>query len=360
MKPDALYRWYDRNHRVLPWRETNDPYCIWVSEIILQQTRVAQGMDYYMRFVRRFPDLRSLAEAAEDEVLVYWQGLGYYSRARNLHRAARLLCEETGEMPTTYEGLRRMPGVGDYTAGAIASFAYNLPYPALDGNVYRVLSRLFDCDTVFDTSSGKRYFHALAEQILDRENPRLFNSAVMELGALQCVPSQPDCTVCPLQSQCKAYSAGTVAFLPLRKPRPSLRDRFLNYTIYINGSDTLLYQRREKDIWQHLWEFPLLETSSFPPLDGVAGGPSEDSMNGTKSTLALRDGTIYKEYIHVLSHQRLHARFVIRRVSSLEPVARELSSSLPLLHIVPLSDLSSYALSRLTQKAVEELQLANL
>lgn len=336
MRLDSLYRWYDLNRRVLPWRDTTDPYCIWISEIILQQTRVAQGMDYYLRFVSRFPDLRSLALAKEDEVLLCWQGLGYYSRARNLHRAARMLWQQDGRMPDTFEGLRQMPGVGDYTAGAIASFAYNLPYPALDGNGYRVLARLFDCDTVFDTSAGKRFFHRLADSILDRNNPRLFNSAIMELGALQCVPSLPDCTVCPMLSQCRAHAAGTVALLPVRKPRSELKDRFLTYTVYLSAGQTLIYQRQGKDIWQHLWEFPLKETDSLPPSGDSSGHH------------------IYKEYTHILSHRRLHARFVLCPVASLEPVLCELAPSLPSLRVVALSDLSDYALSRLTQKAVEE------
>lgn len=344
MKLEPLYRWYRANRRILPWRETEDPYRIWISEIILQQTRVAQGMDYYMRFVGRFPDLPSLAQADEDEVLLCWQGLGYYSRARNLHRAARMLYEAGGAMPDTYDGLRRMPGVGDYTAGAIASFAYNLPYPALDGNGYRVLSRLFDCDTVFDTAAGKKHFHSLAESILDRANPRLFNSALMELGALQCVPAQPDCAVCPMKTQCRAYAAGTAALLPLRKTKAKPRDRFFVYTVWLCGGRTVIYQRQGKDIWRHLWEFPLQETDSLPPVTKQQTGCTY----------------IYKDYVHVLSHQRIHARFLVRRVSALEPVLRELSSVLPGPRIIPLSDLSSYALPRLTQKAAGEWLLPSL
>ena len=334
-----LYHWYNQNRRVLPWRETDDPYCIWISEIILQQTRVAQGTDYYMRFINRFPDLQSLAQAEEDDVLLCWQGLGYYSRARNLHRAARMLWERTKEMPVTFEGLRAMPGVGDYTAGAIASFAYNLPYPALDGNVYRVLARLFDSETVFDTTTGKQHFRQLAESILDRNNPRLFNSAIMELGALQCLPGQPDCEVCPLRSQCRAYDAGTVSFLPVRKPRNSIRDRFFAYTVFLCGNRTLIYQRQRKDIWQRLWEFPLQETDSLPP----------------QPSLSARVPVYYKDYVHILSHQRIHARFVVRRMESLEPILHELSASLPSLRIIELPELSDYALSRLTERAVEEL-----
>ena len=212
-----LEEWYEVNHRILPWRETDDPYKIWISEIILQQTRVAQGMEYYHRLITRFPDIQSLADAEEDEVLLYWQGLGYYSRARNLHKAAQLmknheifhqamrLLGDKARGEEIFSALKSMPGVGDYTAGAIASFAFDLPYPALDGNVYRVLSRLYDCEIAFDTTQGKKHFRQLAEELLDREHPRLFNSAIMELGALHCVPTAPDCPNCPLNTWCKSY-----------------------------------------------------------------------------------------------------------------------------------------------------------
>ena len=262
-----LYHWYERNCRILPWRETTDPYRIWVSEIILQQTRVAQGLDYYMRFVARFPDIAALATAPEDEVLLYWQGLGYYSRARNLHKAARLLYQQGKSMPRTFEELRLLPGVGDYTAGAIASFAYNLPYPALDGNVYRVLARLFDSDTVFDTSQGKRFFHTLALSVLDQQNPRLCNSALMELGALQCLPGQPDCDICPLKPQCQAFEAGTVALLP---PQLAARQIPYLYYIYSRQPNTHLPTPRQRHLAAPVGvppkrnRFPLCRRNLFP------------------------------------------------------------------------------------------------
>ncbi len=339
-----LIEWYDANKRVLPWRETVDPYCIWVSEVILQQTRVAQGLDYYLRFIERFPTVQSLAEATEDEVLRYWQGLGYYSRARNLHRAAQQVVQSSGfvggkeaqqvgsqgsELPqevqdSIFHNLRLMAGVGDYTAGAIASFAFNLPYPAMDGNVYRVLARLFDSDVVFDTSAGKKYFHQLAEQVLDRENSRLFNSAIMEFGALYCTPQNPDCEHCVVRECCLAQQHHTVEFLPLRKPRTVLRNRFLNYTIYLTPDKrTLLHQRREKDIWQHLYEFPLVEADQLLPVD--------DAWHSI-------------DLLHVLSHQRLHARFHVEYVDRLP--------SLPDTIEVSLNDIDDYALSRLTLKAM--------
>ena len=336
-----LEEWYEVNHRILPWRETEDPYKIWISEIILQQTRVAQGMEYYHRLVTRFPDIQSLADAEEDEVLLYWQGLGYYSRARNMHKAAQLMKNHEIFHLSNVEGrnlkdeeifsaLRSMPGVGDYTAGAIASFAFNLPYPALDGNVYRVLSRLYDCEIAFDTTQGKKHFRQLAEDLLDREHPRLFNSAIMELGALHCVPTAPDCHTCPLNTWCKALANNTVELLPVRKPRPKVRDRYLEYTIYITPErTTLIHQRKGNDIWKHLWEFVCAERT------------------GEEAIRRKAKGEKILELTHVLSHQKLHARFIIKNVSELPEIPDTL--------VVSLNDLDNYAFSRLTLNAIEKL-----
>jgi len=325
---NQLYKWYAQNKRVLPWRETEDAYCIWISEIILQQTRVEQGLPYYLRFVERFPDLQTLAAASEDEVLLYWQGLGYYSRARNLHKAAKMLIESGQTVfPTSFEAIRALPGIGDYTAGAIAAFAYNAPYPALDGNVYRVLARLTDCEIPFDTTTGKKHFHRIAEQLIDRDNARLFNSAIMEFGALWCVPQSPDCQRCPLAASCLANAHHTVELLPVRKPRPKVTDRYLNYDIYLcqEGKElkTLIHQRQGNDIWKHLWEFPLTEVSA----------PFAES------------DVPHLDFKHVLSHQRLHARFNIYKVSVLP--------TLPDTIVVSVCDLDNYALSRLTLRALE-------
>ena len=320
-----LYTWFDHNQRVLPWRETEDAYQIWVSEIILQQTRVEQGLPYFMRFVDRFPTLLSLAQAKEDEVLRYWQGLGYYSRARNMYKAAQqLVSHGYATFPQTFDEIRALPGIGDYTAGAISAFAYNQPYPALDGNVYRVLARLTDCEIPFDTSAGKKHFHQLANEILDRSNPRLFDSALMEFGALYCVPTSPDCINCPLQTWCQAYSHNTVSLLPVRKPRPKIRDRYFNYTIYLTPDrQTLLHQRQEKDIWHHLWEFPLVESDRLLPAKGL-------------SSIDLK---------HQLSHQLIHARFTIVQTKNLPTIEGT--------QVIALSDLDNYALSRLTLKAID-------
>ena len=373
---NALIEWYEINHRVLPWRETDDPYKIWISEIILQQTRVAQGMEYYMRLVERFPDIQSLADAEEDEVLLYWQGLGYYSRARNLHKAAQLMKnhemfhqakgdkegDEAIRLKTRGEeifaALKSMPGVGDYTAGAIASFAFDLPYPALDGNVYRVLARLFDCEIAFDTTQGKKHFRQLAEDLLDREHPRLFNSAIMELGALHCVPTAPDCSTCPLNTWCKALAHNTVELLPVRKPRPKVRDRYLEYTIYITPEKTtLIHQRKGNDIWKHLWEF--VETTSVDSLknDNIDNlrpnqhprAPKGDNSTQNYTTVHHSTQPQAINLTHVLSHQKLHARFVIKNVSELPEIPDTL--------VVKLSDLDNYAFSRLTLKALSSLEL---
>ena len=346
MNKDLLYKeleeWYEVNHRILPWRETEDPYKIWISEIILQQTRVAQGMEYYHRLITRFPDIQSLADAEEDEVLLYWQGLGYYSRARNLHKAAQLMKDheifhqamrllgDKARGEEIFSALKSMPGVGDYTAGAIASFAFDLPYPALDGNVYRVLSRLYDCEIAFDTTQGKKHFRKLAEELLDREHPRLFNSAIMELGALHCVPTAPDCSTCPLNTWCKALANNTVELLPVRKPRPKVRDRYLEYTIYITPErTTLIHQRKGNDIWKHLWEFVCAERT------------------GEEAIRREVKGEKILELTHVLSHQKLHARFVIKNVSELPEI--------PDTVVVSLNDLDNYAFSRLTLNAIEKL-----
>ena len=317
-----LYAWYEANRRVLPWRETSDPYAIWLSEIILQQTRVAQGMEYYMRFIARWPRVEDLAAADEAEVLREWQGLGYYSRARNLHKAAQMVVANGwSPFPSRFEDIRSLPGIGDYTAGAIASFAYNQPYPAMDGNVYRVVARLLDIDEPFDTSAGKKHFHQAIDTLLDRANPRLFNSAIMEFGALYCTPALGDaCLTCPLQAHCLAYAHGTAELLPVRKPRPKVRDRWFIYHVYTNGAETLIRKREDKDIWYHLYEFPCEE---------------------------VNDGGAYP-LTHILSHQRLHARFVVHKVQKMPDIAGTIR--------IRWEELNDFALSRLTLRALDTLR----
>lgn len=331
-----LYEWYEMNHRALPWRETEDPYAIWLSEIILQQTRVIQGLDYWRRFMARWPNVEALAQADEAEVLREWQGLGYYSRARNLHKAAQQIVERGWTpFPKTFEQIRALPGVGDYTAGAIASFAYDLPYPAMDGNVYRVVARLLDIDEAFDTSAGKKLFHKQIETLLDREHPRLFNSAIMEFGALYCTPSLGDnCAHCPLQAHCAAYAHGTAELLPVRKPRPKVRDRWFSYHIYLCGDQTLIRRREEKDIWYHLYEFPCEESNS--PQDGLTG---ETGLTSNSEAIS---------FTHVLSHQKLHARFIVQRVQKMPEIPGTI--------VIRWDELNDFALSRLTLRALDTLR----
>lgn len=330
-----LYRWWEQNKRILPWRETTDGYRIWLSEIILQQTRVDQGLPYYLRFVEHYPTVRDLALADEEEVMRLWQGLGYYSRARNLMAAARMIYEAgckmqdagDGSFPSTWEELRQLPGVGDYTAGAIASFAYNLPYPALDGNVYRVLSRLYDCDIPFDTTAGKKHFRSLAEQLLDRTNPRLFNSAIMEFGALYCSPQNPDCAACPLSACCLGYQHGTAGMLPVRKPRPKVTERRMHYVIYLDRDRrTLIHKRSGNDIWKGLWEF-------------VAGEAPEQKA---AQHIALT---------HILSHRKLLVTFDLKLVESLPDI--------PDTKAVRWDELDDYGMPKLMLNAIAQLPIIN-
>ena len=295
-----LLAWYGEHARQLPWRQTRDPYRIWVSEIILQQTRVAQGYDYFLRFVNRFPTVEALAAASEDEVLHEWQGLGYYSRARNL-RAAALQVVELGHFPQTYEEIRRLKGVGDYTAAAIASLAFGLPHAVVDGNVYRVLSRHFGIDAPIDSTQGKRLFAALAQEMLVEERPADYNQAIMDFGAIQCTPQSPRCADCPLAETCQALAEGRVAQLPVKQRATAVRPRFFTY-VYVRCEGTTLLQRRgEGDIWQGLYQPPMWESEAALSLDEVRQRLGEEGH----LTLLRRDVR------HQLSHQLLHADFYL-------------------------------------------------
>lgn len=259
-----LEAWYAEHGRQLPWRMTKDPYRIWISEIILQQTRVAQGYDYYKRFIERFPTVEALAFAAQDDVMQQWEGLGYYSRARNLHAAAKQIVEQ-GAFPGDYAGVRALKGVGDYTAAAICSFAYELPHAVVDGNVYRVLSRYFGIATPIDTTAGKHEFAALAHELLDTRHPALYNQAIMDFGALQCVPRSPQCDSCPLADACVARAEGRAEEWPVKSKRTAVKERFLAYIIILDesaseGRAVYIHRRPEGDIWTGLYEPLLVET----------------------------------------------------------------------------------------------------
>jgi A/G-specific adenine glycosylase len=303
----ALLAWYPRHHRDLPWRHTRNPYAIWLSEVILQQTRVAQGLPYYETFLAAYPTVQDLAAAPEAEVLRYWQGLGYYSRARNMHHTAQQVVHEFGGMfPSTYAGLLQLRGVGPYTAAAIASFAFDEAVAVLDGNVYRVLARIFGLHSDIAAPSSRKEFQALANQHIPASTPADFNQAIMEFGAIQCTPLNPDCLFCPLQSQCWAFQHGQVALLPVKSKAKASRTRYFHYFVLRHGEQTYLRERREKDIWQGLYDFAMTETTvpELPPAELLrhldALGARLDTSQAAEPSSAYR---------HILSHQKLEARF---------------------------------------------------
>ena len=317
---DKLIHWYAENGRDLPWRGTKDPYRIWISEIILQQTRVAQGYDYYIRFMRRFPDVFTLAEADEDEVMKHWQGLGYYSRARNLHAAAKSVAE-AGAFPTTYEGVLSLKGVGEYTAAAICSFAYGMPRAVVDGNVYRVLARWMGIDTPIDTTAGKKLFTQVADGLLDKARPALYNQAIMDFGALQCTPASPDCMHCPLAESCLALARDRVDTLPIKQHRTKVTDRFFNYIYVRAGGHTFIRKRTGNDIWKNLYEPLLIETEEdlsenestlWQKLQGVLEiREGENKIREGESEICegVYFRSLRKGVRHVLSHRVIHANF---------------------------------------------------
>lgn len=302
--------WYKKNKRTLPWRQTKDPYKVWLSEIILQQTRVTQGLPYYLKFLARFPTVDDLANAAEDQVLKLWQGLGYYSRARNLHATAKMVVDEYGgEFPKTYKGLLKLRGIGDYTASAIASISYNIPEPVVDGNVYRVLSRFYGVELAINSTQGIRYFKQLAREVMDSENIRDYNQALMEFGAIQCAPKNPDCEGCPLNDACIARQKNKVDELPIKLNKGKIRNRYFNYLVIIDPNEkTLLQQRKGKGIWQNLWQFPLLETNGHIAKVELERKYNEElDIKGNHEIYQFNENAI----VHKLSHQHLYTRFWI-------------------------------------------------
>ena len=337
---DILLSWFAREGRDLPWRRTRDPYRIWLSEVILQQTRVAQGLEYYLRFTERFPDIAALAAAPEDEVLKLWQGLGYYSRARNLHAAARQVMSRFGGVfPATYGEVRALPGVGDYTAAAVCSIVYDAPCAVLDGNVYRVLARLFDIGIPIDTTAGKRTFAELAQLQLDTSRPGLYNQAIMDFGALQCTPAQPRCGDCPLAGRCLALAAGTVGVRPVKQGRAKVRDRWFNYLHVTCGGQTLLHRRGGGDIWQGLYEFPLIETDKAADFAELAATAAFRELLGNGRWHLRRSVTMP-------GHQLLHA--VFHRIEC---------DAMPAFPSVETAALGGYALPRLVDRYLTKYQM---
>jgi A/G-specific adenine glycosylase len=302
----TIYKWYSLNQRELPWRKETDPYKIWISEIVLQQTRIDQGMAYYHRITQRFPTVCKLADAEEDEVLKLWQGLGYYSRARNLHLAARHICHEhKGVFPATYKEILSLNGIGPYTAAAISSIAFNLPYPVLDGNVVRVLSRYFGIHDPFYSIKGKKIFQKTAEDLMNDTNPGFHNQAVMEFGALQCKPGLPDCKKCPVAGSCYALQHKQVALLPVKVKKQVKKQRYLFYYYIENRNTTWIEKRRGNDIWKNLYQFPLAETAGELNDEEIAR-LQPWFLKGLKFNIK----SISAPLKHILTHQILVARLI--------------------------------------------------
>lgn len=305
-----LLAWHVNHLRPMPWKGERDPYKVWLSEVILQQTRVEQGLPYYERFVAAYPTVRHLAEAPQDEVFKHWEGLGYYSRARNLHAAAKHIALDLGGIfPDTYAGIRELKGVGDYTAAAIAAFAFDLPHAVLDGNVYRVLARFFGIETPTNTPVAKREFAALAQQLLDTAHPGAYNQAIMDFGAGHCTPRQPACATCPLAAQCAAYQTGKVDILPIKTKAMPKQARFFAYAVCYHRDSVLVQQRSENDIWKNLYEFPLLELPAAPADTTTLPALLLEHFfpNGAPPGTVLRN--ISKPYRQTLSHRIVTAVF---------------------------------------------------
>ena len=305
----SLIQWYLQNKRDLPWRKTADAYAIWLSEIMLQQTRVAQGLPYFLRFIEAFPTVRHLADADEQQVLKLWQGLGYYSRARNLHGTAKHVAYElNGTFPPDYAGLLKLKGVGEYTAAAIASIAYGEGVPVVDGNVFRVLARYYGVTTDISSGSAKKEFTQLAAQLLPKGQASLFNQAMMEFGALQCVPKNPDCSICIFNTQCVAFLTGKVSSLPVKLKKTKVTARYFNYLIAKDSEGNSVIQKRTaKGIWHNLYEFPLLETrSEIPPEETIELIRNHSGFDFTTAEITLLHPDVI---VHKLSHQHLSIRF---------------------------------------------------
>ena len=336
---DILIRWYSKHKRELPWRNTTSPYHIWLSEIILQQTKVAQGLDYYNKFIDQYPTIEDLANETEDNVLKLWQGLGYYSRARNLHTTAKVISTElNGTFPVTYDEIIKLKGIGAYTAAAISSFCFGEKKAVVDGNVYRVLSRYFGINTPIDSTIGKKEFQELAQECLSIENPGEYNQAIMEFGALQCTPN-PNCEVCPLREPCNAYENSMVKALPVKEKKIKVKDRYFNF-IVIGDNESFYIQKREaKDIWQNLYQFPLNESKK----EVVSPFELKDSI--LNQAVFLR---VSEQFKHLLSHQRIYAKFWEFNLAEMSPLKG--------FKKIKKRNIQEFAVPRLIQKYLESVK----
>ena len=340
---EEITRWYKLNKRDLPWRKTRDPYLIWLSEIILQQTRVNQGLSYYEKFSEKYPTVQDLANEKEEEVLKLWQGLGYYSRARNMHFTAKYIVENlNGKFPSSYDEILKLKGVGEYTAAAVASFSFNEKKAVLDGNVFRLLSRYFGIHLPIDSSSGKKEFKSLANDLILDKEPGTYNQAIMEYGALVCTPKVPGCKSCRLSINCEALLKNEVDILPLKSKKINKRDRFFNFLVITDGESTYLQQRLEKDIWIRLFQFPLLETEQ--EISSIENNSMIDSNHYLVNV---------SDHKHLLSHQTIYAKFWLFKSEISLPQNSKFK-------IVSISEIHNYAVPKLIENYLNEFfQLIN-
>lgn len=343
---NKIHKWYKQNKRDLPWRNTKNPYFIWISEIILQQTRIAQGTNYYLRFIKNFPTVFDLANAHEDEVLKLWQGLGYYSRARNLHAAAKTIVSlYNGQFPDSYNTILGLKGIGPYTAAAVASIAFDLPYPAVDGNIYRVLSRYFGIDTPIDSSDGKKQFQELAEELIQKQAPGMHNQALMEFGALQCIPKSPNCSLCPISEGCYAFLNNKIEQLPVKSKKTKQRVRFFYYYLIDDGIHIYINRRTTNDIWKNLYELPLLEQEKeIEDKDLIR--KNIPYINGIPYNIKL----ISAAKKHILSHQIIFSKLIHVEVSSDINISKQLIR-------VNKKDISKFAVPRLVEQFFDDFNL---
>lgn len=344
----VLQKWYSQHKRDLPWRNTKDAYIIWLSEIILQQTRVEQGFPYFNRFLDKYPTVGHFAKAEEDEILKLWQGLGYYSRARNMHFTAKVINRDfEGRFPPEKEQLKKLKGIGDYTAAAIASFAYNMPHAVVDGNVYRFLSRYFGIKTPIDSTKGKQQFFALAHELLDKKNPGNHNQAIMEFGSRQCKPASPLCDTCPFNRDCVAFTKKKVQLLPVKSKKQKIKTRHFNYLFIRWRNKMYLHKRTEKDIWKNLYEFPLIETPEKTAPAVLMKSPEWKTVFGKTK---LQVANVSNEYKHQLSHQTIYAVFYDIKL-------KEKTNAFLKKHFteIDVDDCENYGVPRLVERFMEKL-----
>ena len=344
-----IIAWYKKNARDLPWRNTQNPYHIWLSEIILQQTRVEQGLPYYNKFIEKFPNVEVLAEAAEDEVLKMWQGLGYYSRARNMHAAAKQIIQDFhGIFPDNYQDIKNLKGVGGYTAAAIASFAYNLPHAVVDGNVLRVISRMFKVTDPVDSTKGRNKVEQKVSELLDKLQPGQFNQAIMEFGAMVCKPNNPLCHTCIIQQKCAAYKCNMVTHLPVKKKAAEKKIRHFNYLVILwkdnNHLFTCLEKRTGNDVWKNLYQFPLIESKSMLQKSRLISRKEWKNIFENTFIQSVKLGAIKK---HILTHQIIHARFYYVAVSKKENAPDNTIE-------IPVKKIKDYAVPRLIDNFINE------